>query len=96
MHRTGVNEMPETNETSSSETDADLGNSNSFSDLLGCEVDFYDDKKERWQSHEAKISKAADATLLNGYGSLEATGYGATKEEAFEDLKKVVTSLVAT
>jgi hypothetical protein len=70
--------------------------SDSFSDLLGCEVDFYDDKKERWQSHEAKISKAADATLLNGYGSLEATGYGATKEEAFEDLKKVVASLVAT
>jgi hypothetical protein len=62
--------------------------------VLGCIVDFHDDKKQKHQSHEASINSRANATDLNGYGSIEATGYGATKEEALKDLRTIVDRLI--
>ena len=67
-----------------------------LTEVLGCAVDFVDDCKGKWMSHEAHLVKQADASRLNGYGAIEATGYGATKEEALADLRAVVARLIAT
>lgn len=61
-------------------------------------IGYFDDKKENWQSHEMvllpdKFNDNDQVTL--GASSFETpitdlTGYGSTKEEAFEDLMNKV------
>lgn len=55
----------------------------------------YDDKKERYRSHEITLNFKGSGEVyrseLNDYYSInpfDNIGYGATKEEAYEDFKK--------
>lgn len=61
--------------------------------VLGCIVDFHIEK-ENYKSHSASINSRANATDLNGYGNINATGYGATKEEALKDLRAIIDRLI--
>lgn len=66
------------------------------------ELHHYDDKKERWQSHEVRVIENYSGKNIDGVWSLDpyqVTGFGATKEEAYEEFKRkfqyVVDQLVA-
>lgn len=54
------------------------------------EMTYYDDHKEKWQSHEVSIREHdlynAEVDVWS-YNPFDITGYGATKEEAIEDFK---------
>lgn len=65
-------------------------------EVLGRAVTFIDDKKGTPTSHEARISKRAGYDGRNGYASMDAEGYGATPEEALNNLRLVVADLVRT
>lgn len=60
--------------------------------IWGCPIKYQDDKKEKYQSHEAFIEKTVDG-LNGGYATLSATGYGANKEEACQDLVNVLSKM---
>ena len=61
--------------------------------IHGIEIDTYNDKKEKRYSWEADFEKLAGATQQNGFGKIEAKGYGATEEEAIEDLESIIKTL---
>ena len=54
------------------------------------EMTYYDDHKEKWQSHEISIREHdfynAEVDVWS-HNPFDITGYGATKEEAIEDFK---------
>ena len=58
------------------------------------ELTHYDDKKEKWQSHEIEIrekdfsTEIDDDTWVYSHNPFYITGYGATKDQAIEDFKK--------
>ena len=55
------------------------------------ELKFYNDGKEKYQSHEVSIKNDFcynNEVGVNSYDVFDITGYGATKEEALEDFKK--------
>lgn len=62
------------------------------------EVVHYDDGRQKWQSHEVYLrednlyNKEYDVFSHNPF---DITGYGATKEEAFEDFIRKFTCLMA-
>lgn len=53
----------------------------------------YDDRKEKWQSHEVFVDTDEESCIYIGGNALpydlsDIIGYGATKEEAFEEFKE--------
>lgn len=68
--------------------------SNEITEVFGCVVQFLDDRKRKYQSHEAHISKRAGVNGVMGSASIDAEGYGATPEEALNNLRLVVAELI--
>lgn len=60
----------------------------------------YDDRKEKWQSHEVFVDTDEESCIYVGGNALpydlsDIIGYGATKEEAFEEFKEKFNQLFA-
>ena len=55
----------------------------------------YDDKKEKWQSHEIRFSDESDWKIfengsISGHELNSIVGYGKTKEEAIKNFQEVL------
>jgi len=56
-------------------------------------IEFFDDKKEKYMSHEAHFTEVINGVYC--FCDVEIIGYGITKEDALENLQKVLRELVS-